>query len=727
MPLLTEAEAARGGYPFGDGGQQWTGLAQCRTKPDILAGVQDVGGLWISLDHGRHWVLPPRMGLSSFLNNGVQIDPLDPRRIFIIASDGFLELAGKAGLYATFDGGNTFERKYAYEIGERIPHSPIAYARSSENETLGYATRWYACIPSASRKEQPFLMSDDGGTTWEKARDLSVETFGHPCSMAVDPLDPGKVYLGSPKGLFLFEEADSPAGAIRQLTGSNGLPPGPASSIFVSDNGRILFCGMAGKGVYKSVDGGERWESLYADKALDRLFVNPWNQNYLAIAYGGSADRRYPRFSTDGGKTFAEPSSIEKRPGYTGDLFLVYGLNHAAYHPQDGQLFFVGRQTNIGRAQSFYRSDDGGSTLALSNAGFSGSQHGNWSAPMMFDFADEKRFVLGMIDFKVWLTRNGGRWFEDLNLLPGQLGLKHGTVNGIALHPALDRIVCCVGRSAKGALLVYDHGEWSLPMGTEERAYTFIGYDRDNPDFWYANRYRSTDGGLTWAPMSGLAPGDTVRAMTMSAEGMAAGQAIFTLDAGGSKRIVKRSLDRGETWQAVLKTSYNLLNIPGTANGVFCAHPSDPNALFTIGEQNHIIRKWDLSGGTPDSRPYTDLNIFGAGDPPAEFRAQKIAIDCRYPDHIYVYNTRHGTEYKFLRTTNGGDGPWENLSHLVPDGRCNGLEISPVSGNALVAGSNGMRILKAAYDDPKDFLELHPLRNNLVSGDYMRMQSGASK
>jgi len=121
--------------------------------------------------------------------------------------------------------------------------------------------------------------SDTGGSKWARTAFANVamdpndgyRTFGQ--KMAVDPVDPDVVYVGTPKnGLFVTTNgglAWQPVSAVpASAPSSNGQHPGFAGIAFDPTSGRtggrtnVIYVSSYGNGVFRSTDAGASWMHL---------------------------------------------------------------------------------------------------------------------------------------------------------------------------------------------------------------------------------------------------------------------------------------------------------------------------------------------------------------------------------------------------------------------------------------------------------------------------------
>jgi len=526
-------------------------------------------------------------------------------------------------------------------------------------------------------------------------RALAAETYGSISHLVVSPTDPDVVYITSEQGFWRFEAAGRAEGAITALSGAGGLPArGVRDRIYLGPDGRTLIVGVAGHGIFRSDDAGGRWVQIHADPELLKLHVNPWDPERMIVSY---AKGRQLKISTDGGRSFAPPQSVDTGPGGTDKGVISEGSCLVVWHPEKPDRIWAHG------GPRHWQTDDGGRNWRPANGYFNGKQHQNWFIDQMFDPADPDRFGYFMTDFGVGLTTNGGLWFDRGRMVTRKLDLIHGTVNGGALHPDPGRrtILASVGKMNAGKLVLSqdDGATWRVASDGERRR-QYVGFDLDDPRYAYQWRERSSDHGATWSEMPALPRGFAVSGMTLTAEDMAAGQAIFATDrdAGGGNSRILRSLDRGESWTRFADSPFDF-GVDGMTGGGPCrAHPSDPDVFFTKGPNGWTIRKWML-GKKPG---YLDLNIMGGfprGVPPdGMFAVMALALDRRHPEVMYVASSYDNVPYKFFRSTDGGVA-WENITEGFPGVFMRGLEVSPTTGDVFIGTPNGSRVLPAPYAD----------------------------
>lgn len=173
---------------------------------------------------------------------------------------------------------------------------------------------------------------------------------------------------------------------------------------------------QAGRGVYKSIDGGKTWINLglHDTRYIGRIWVSPTNPNLVLVgavgSFFGSSDDRGIFRSTDGGRTWSHPLA----PGG------VTGVNDIVAEPRKEQVLFAStwdaRQwpwqsyfTEIsGPGSAIWRSDDSGvHWRRLSGGGWPTGPLGRISLAATSHRMSTRLYAV--IDSKA----NGGLWRSD--------------------------------------------------------------------------------------------------------------------------------------------------------------------------------------------------------------------------------------------------------------------------------------------------------------------------
>ncbi len=703
MPITLEAEANTSGYVPADGMQIWKSLSQCESYPDRLTSVQDMGQIWSSYDHGQTWLRPRRFGLLSCQGVGVEMDPLNPDRIFVRTSGSWPMNADYEGLYLSEDAGMNFSRKVSHKyLTASGTFSGITYAPSSKDFDLNKTKRWYCFFASDVADTIPVYMSDNYGTSFTLIRTISKTTYGVVNHARVHPTDQNKVYTIGGGGLYCYENADQATGAITKISGTGGLISGGIyAPPYISTDGSTMIVGVGGKGIYKSIDSGANWTQVGIESSFNKLWVNPWDTEHMILTY--SVTPGYPKFSKNGGLSFSNPISMQKRPGVTSTLWVGIGSSFVAFHPTSGQAFLVGKVSSFMSANCHFRTNDFGANWIISMEGFCGAQFSTFSSPQMFSPTDKNRFAFPMVDIGVWLTSTGGRWFKPNTMTQSGLGVSEITQSGLALHPddSKQTILSILAEGNNNTLFgSYNDGNSWTNIAKATSKGTYVCFDPSDPSYAFWGRQRSANHGIagSWVTAGNIPSGHEIWAGSLYDP---AGIGLYALSTSDYKTFY-RSIDRGLTWTLVLVMPHDV-RTPGAIRGLVYGHPFNRNILFTQGNPVSEIWQWDLSQGTETTRPHTVLNVFGPGGTPpvigTPFHIKSMVLDYRHPEVMYAYTLYAGSNYCLFRTQDGGATAWENITELVPTGSVfNALEVSPLTGDLIISGGNGTYVIPPPYE-----------------------------
>lgn len=716
-PIVVKAEFDVGLAP-GDAEQYMLSFGYSESDPNRIYSGQDMGGVWVSTDAGNNWNNLRNRGLYSRYITSLEVDPLDKNRVLVVAQARTDQThANYQGIYQTKNGGITWARVIARSsLGEiRNSTKQVAYAPSTKDSVLGYATRWYAALGEFSSStattnedggtdsDDGFFYSDNGGSNWNEVRKLPSDTFGNKINgIKVHPLNPDVAYMYGYEGLFRWNDATNSSGTFDRLSGSNGLPEGTIyGDIYISPDGETLILAVAGIGIYKSSNGGDQWASVYLWQDIQKCFVNP---NYPDRIYATSIRSSYKqlRVSKNGGSTWNTNVNSIAKTGYSGNwqTRITGDMAWIIPDPRDPDKAFA-----HGNARHL-RTSDGGSTWYNSSDYFNGSML--VLTDQMFDPVNADRYCYFLHDRAVWYTENSGQWFKSLNA--GSVGgLTHTTCTGGAIHPVTSSGIILVGLGRASGQLVRttDNGaSWTKVRGTDERRW-YITFDQQEPNYCYQWRERSSDAGTTWEELP-MPENTIIFGMSFSD-----GKILYAIDVMGDKKNVYRSNDRGDTWETVISTSWDLTS-PSDRHAVFCVHPQNPNIVYTKSPTGQIT-KWDLD--LPTDQQQTDFDVFNGNGYEEGFYASSFKIDRRYPDVMYIMNSRDNTGNKLFRSIDGGV-TWENLSEGFPNEATKGISVSPVTGEVFISSGNGTRVLLPPYVTAGTSFELIEYKNNYIGEPY---------
>lgn len=479
-----------------------------------------------------------------------------------------------------------------------------------------------------------------------------------------------------------------------------------------SSNMDVVYAGAANGGVWKSVDGGREWESIF-DEALSLsigdIAVAPSDADILYVGTGeanaGGGSLTYDGMgmfrSNDGGGTWQHLGLESSRT-----------IGRVAVHPQDPDIVFVGA---LGRAFStdgshgVFRSVDGGeiwenvlyvsdSTGCVDIAIHPTQPNMVFAAlwertrkPNNRDYGGQTSGIYRSID-------GGDTWTELQNGLPHEMDL--GRI-GLAIAPSEPDIIYAsvidyIGNFV-GIYKSIDRGDSWLRVDE-----TLEGLGISSFGWWFGNIrvapddantvyfldlgfYRSTNGGKNW---SGITKGMHVDQHGLYIHPQNPDFMILGNDGG-----IYKTTNNWSSWSHVK-------NMPITQF-----------YTCTIDEQNPDI----LYGGTQDNGTWRTVNA-SAGEFEFLFGGDGFYVNVDPTDSRYVY-----VEYQYgnlFRSTNGGNS-FSRADFGIPQQRRNWntpIVFEPNNPSTLYYGGN--RLYKST-NRASNWQAISPdLSNGGVSGPY---------
>ncbi len=255
-PGIVYVGSRSGVYRSNNGGEDWIGLVYPPKGMDVkfneivalavdpadtnhvLAVPSDYRGVLYSTDGGQSW----QMG-SVFGPIQLVFAPSDPSMVYATAD---------TGLFVSGDGGMTWTPLQHEQVSGFSP--PVVAVQPNDAHTV-----------YVSRPDTGVLKTTDGGQTW------TLLTTGLPqapvMALAVDPANPQILFAGvgagqaSMGGGGVFRSTD---GGLTWAQMSAGLPPeGMFLSVVIDPtNSQVVYVGDNFSGVYVSTDGGTTWNTL---------------------------------------------------------------------------------------------------------------------------------------------------------------------------------------------------------------------------------------------------------------------------------------------------------------------------------------------------------------------------------------------------------------------------------------------------------------------------------
>ncbi len=284
-------------------------------NPNIIYLGSASGGIWKTINGGTEWT--PVFDEQPTQNIGaVAVFQPNPSILWAGTGEGNPRnsLNIGEGIYRSLDAGKTW-KLMGLEKTRNI-HRVLTHPTDPETVYVGAIGNPYAEHP-----ERGLFKTTDGGATWNKI--LFTNDTSGVADMVMDPVNPNKLIVamwqhrrtpwslnsgGKGSGIYMTFDAGK---TFKKLGKENGLPEGDYGRIGLAISrsmpNRVYALIEAKKnGLYRSNDGGEKWELVNENKEwvsnrpfyFNDIAVDPQNENRVWLIYQMIA------MSEDGGKTF---------------------------------------------------------------------------------------------------------------------------------------------------------------------------------------------------------------------------------------------------------------------------------------------------------------------------------------------------------------------------------------------------------------------------------------
>ena len=321
------------------------------------------GGVWKTTDCGEEWAPISDGQIATGSIGSIAVSDSNPNVVWVGTGSAAIRsnvIIGR-GVYKSTDAGKTWQfsgLRDSGQIGTVIIHP-------TNSDIV-----WLAALgsPFGPNDARGIFKTTDGGNTWKNTLFVNSSTGGR--VLAINPANPNELYAGMYRGF---------------RKGWDIISGGPASE----------------GGIYKSVDGGERWTKLTTglpSTLIGKIDIDVARTNprivYAMVEAPGAEGGLYK--SEDAGASWAlvnNSSGIRARPFY---------FHYVDINPKNENDLWVG-------AVQQYRSIDGGKTFRTLSTPHA-DNHGIWFNP------DNPDYAIQCNDGGANVTRDGGRtWSSILN------------------------------------------------------------------------------------------------------------------------------------------------------------------------------------------------------------------------------------------------------------------------------------------------------------------------
>jgi photosystem II stability/assembly factor-like uncharacterized protein len=347
------------------------------------------------------------------------------------------------------------------------------------------------------------------------------------------------------------------------------------SLVLGDQHGEIVYALVPNVGLFRSQDGGERWELIFAETGwVNRVAVDPTNPNRLYITKQAPDELNLYR-SEDSGDTW----NVMPHPLPDSDVSGFY----AYVNPHNGTLFcafYVPPGVTYDGELGLFRFDETMQTWTrLEKAGV--LEKTSSISALGFDPHDPDILYAGLVGGQVLKSIDGGETWSYHSESPIDY------IKELVVNPVGGELWVCGpladGAQKPGGLYRYAGADWVSMYSSPYHSDT-VGDIIFDPAAPYSNSQKiwisaltegvlkSEDGGQNWIPL-----------ITMQAEALALNPAYSQTLYGGSIEGVAKTDDGGTSWQTINQ------GITGIIPYHMGISPYDPAVVFGVADSIGIL------------------------------------------------------------------------------------------------------------------------------------------
>jgi hypothetical protein len=190
------------------------------------------------------------------------------------SSIGFVTKFSAAGslIYSTYLG-DSFDRARSIAV-DSFGNAFV----TGETQSANFPVTANAIKPKP--KVGDFFISSDGGVTWRSSSGFAGDVAVN--AVAIDPVTPGKLFIGTPAGLFSSTDGGNSWSLL-------GLANISVLSLAIDPANPVnIFAGTSGQGIFKSTNGGSSWTNPMTTGTIVTLAFRPQDSTRIYAGTSGS-------------------------------------------------------------------------------------------------------------------------------------------------------------------------------------------------------------------------------------------------------------------------------------------------------------------------------------------------------------------------------------------------------------------------------------------------------
>jgi len=511
------------------------------------------------------------------------------------------------------------------------------------------------------------LKSSDGGITWEKSIDWSYDLNRGVHAVKVAPSDPQTIYAGTTEGVFKSIDAGSTWTLVLDVIIANDLVVHPDNPDLV-----IVGCGnlgSSGRGIYRTIDGGENWDSTTPVPFNGKIQFaeDPTNSEvvYASIGNGfGFSDGATWLYKTE---NRGDSWDLKNTTDYS--KWQGWFAHDVAVNPNDpNHLTMIGIE--------IYSSMNGGQTVnQITNGGvaFGTPPIGEPDGPPNFTHSDHHDIIYDQTDGNlayvandggVYASEDGGLSWESRN------GGMQTTqfYNGFSVFDSEEETLLIGGLQDNSTVEYTGSKAWNRVIGGDG---SWTALHSSNSDIRYGsaqnlNMFRTDDGSFYFnldvasnsSPTAFIAP-------------FVVAPSEPNVVYAGRNRVI-RSDNGGDTWsvQEFLSSDFLFSMDVSPSNSDYLYAATAPNV-----QRAKIFRT--KNGGAS----YDQIT----GDLPDAY-INDIHVNPNNPEKVYITMGGFGDSHVFM-TENGGQD-WVDISSNLPKIPTSAIVVDPFTDSILYVGND---------------------------------------
>lgn len=598
----------------------------------------------------------------------IAIDPKDKNRLYITTLDSQIYTSADAGKTWRFL--TTFTRPLVTldDIQVDVEDSNIIYVTGHRHKEPG-----------------GFLYSKDAGNTWNEAKDLKNEAIHAFAQSNKNPNmllagGDGRVFISYDKGENWKKITDEKVAFSAQLVDSAAFDPRDANVIYIGTTWRP----------YKSTDGGKTWKliskGMIDDSDVFAIDIDPANPDHVVSS---ACSGIYESF--DGGELWKKIQGIPSQSRRTKDIVRNPAKNGGVY---------------AATTEGFWMSSDNGKTWALT------SQRELEVNNIAVHPDEPNKIYIATNNYGLMVSEDGGKNFK----------VQNGNFTSRFMQKIVqdvekpNRFYATTKNSATGGgfIFISDDGGQTWNPSTKNLSVIRINalsilQDKQSPNSIYLGTnlgvYRSTDRGISWAPVVGNLPKTAIpkgKTTSKSKKKTTPKPVVASVPAVTKIATIKETVralgytndGKNGILAATDKGLYRSYNLAqgwdkisfgnGIDEQVFAVHvPISQPATIWVGTVRSGVIVSNDSG----------LTWKKIADIPTNIPIQAIETDPQNPSRVYV-----GTSQTFYISKDGGS-TFIRRGGSLPIGSFNSILINPNNTNEVFVASS-MDVRGGIYFSP---------------------------